>query len=223
MREVSGAGINRQELRIIYDIRSRIYTICGVQVMLDKDLAELYDVSTKALNQAVKRNIQRFPEDFRFQITDEEKNELVTNCDRFKRLKHSSTLPYAFTEQGVAMLSVVLHSEIAVKINIRKNFHHYTPCGVQVYRDRSVFTTTIPFIPLEKVRHCLTNCRASTKTWRSWDVVGDDFQVIRSDIEVLRSQFVISKCGRKLGSQFVALNIDESLSRQTAASIGGGL
>lgn len=119
MREVSGAGTNRQELRIIYDIRSRIYTIRGVQVMLDKDLAELYDVSTKALNQAVKRNIQRFPEDFRFQITDEEKNELVTNCDRFKRLKHSSTQPYAFTEQGVAMLSVILHSEIAVKISVQ--------------------------------------------------------------------------------------------------------
>ena len=118
MRKVNGAGTYGQELRIIDDIRSRIYIIRGVQVMLDRDLAELYDVSTKALNQAVKRNIQRFPEDFRFQITDGEKNELVTNCDRFKRLKHSSTLPYAFTEQGVAMLSSVLNSDRAIEVNI---------------------------------------------------------------------------------------------------------
>ena len=86
-------------------IQSRIFTFRGVQVMLDRDLAELYQVETKVLNQAVKRNIKRFPESFRFQLTLEEKNELVTNCDRFRTLKHSSSLPYAFTEQGVSMLS----------------------------------------------------------------------------------------------------------------------
>ena len=63
------------------------------------------NVETKALNQAVKRNISRFPESFRFQISDDEKDELVTNCDRFKTLKHSSSKPYAFTEQGMTMLS----------------------------------------------------------------------------------------------------------------------
>ena len=63
------------------------------------------NVETKALNQAVKRNISRFPESFRFQISDDEKDELVTNCDRFKTLKHSSSNPYAFTEQDIAMLS----------------------------------------------------------------------------------------------------------------------
>lgn len=63
------------------------------------------NVETKALNQAVKRNISRFPESFRFQISDYEKNELVTNCDRFRTLKHSSSNPYAFTEQDIAMLS----------------------------------------------------------------------------------------------------------------------
>lgn len=63
------------------------------------------NVETKALNQAVKRNISRFPESFRFQISDDEKDELVTNCDRFKTLKHSSSKPYAFTEQGITMLS----------------------------------------------------------------------------------------------------------------------
>ncbi len=87
--------------------------------MLDRDLAILYEVPTKALNQAVKRNIQRFPEHFMFQLTGEEKNELVTICDRFKILKHSTTLPYAFTEHGVAMLSSVLNSEKAIMVNIQ--------------------------------------------------------------------------------------------------------
>ena len=67
-------------------------------------LAVLYDVATKALNQAVKRNSKRFPADFMFQFTPEENNELVTICDRFQRLKHSSVLPRAFTEQGVAVM-----------------------------------------------------------------------------------------------------------------------
>lgn len=99
-------------------IENRIFTIRGNQVMMDRDLAEMYDVETKVLNQAVKRNIERFPELFRFQLTDSEKNELVTNCDRFENLKHSSNSPYAFTEQGVAMLSAVLRSETAIKVSI---------------------------------------------------------------------------------------------------------
>lgn len=100
-------------------IENRICTIRGNQVMMDRDLAEMYQVGTKVLNQAVKRNIERFPESFRFQLSDNEKNELVTNCDRFESLKHSSNNPYAFTEQGVAMLSAVLRSDVAVKVSIQ--------------------------------------------------------------------------------------------------------
>jgi hypothetical protein len=100
-------------------IKSRIFTIRNVQVMIDRDLAELYGVDTKVLNQAVKRNIARFPDSFRFQLTINEKNELVTNCDRFASLKHSTALPYAFTEQGVSMLSAVLKSETAIAVSIR--------------------------------------------------------------------------------------------------------
>jgi len=100
-------------------IESRIFTIRGLQVMLDRDLAELYQVSVKALNQAVKRNESRFPVRFRFQLNENETNELVTNCDRFKTLKHSSILPSAFTESGVAMLSAVLHSDTAVRISVQ--------------------------------------------------------------------------------------------------------
>ena len=87
--------------------------------MIDRDLAELYGVETRVLNQAVKRNMERFPERFRFQLTKEEMNELVTNCDRFNSLKHSTVRSYAFTEQGVAMLSTVLRSETAIRVSIR--------------------------------------------------------------------------------------------------------
>ncbi len=100
-------------------IESRIFTFRDNQVMLDRDLAEIYQVETKVLNQAVKRNINRFPEFFRFQLNDNEKNELVTNCDRFEMLKHSSSNPFAFTEQGVAMLSAVLRSDFAVEVSIQ--------------------------------------------------------------------------------------------------------
>ena len=101
------------------NIKSMILYFRGLQVMIDRDLAELYGVETKVLNQAVKRNIERFPKSFRFQLTNNERLELVTNCDRFVKLKHSSTNPYVFTEQGVAMLSAVLRSETAIKVSIR--------------------------------------------------------------------------------------------------------
>ena len=113
----------------ISNIQNLIFTIRGVQVMIDRDLADMYKVETKVLNQAVKRNLNRFPELFRFQLNDTEKKELVANCDRFKNLRSQSVtsrthggrryLPYAFTEQGVAMLSSVLRSETAVKVSIQ--------------------------------------------------------------------------------------------------------
>jgi hypothetical protein len=108
-----------EDLIHIDDIQSRIFTFLGLQVMIDRDLAELYNVPVKRLNEQVKRNSERFPESFRFQLTDKEKYELVANCDRFEKLKHSSVNPYAFTEQGVAMLSSVLRSKTAINISIR--------------------------------------------------------------------------------------------------------
>lgn len=100
-------------------IKNKIFTIRGLQVMLDRDLAELYQVETKVFNQAVKRNENRFPDDFRFQLSAIEKTELVTHCDRFNSLKHASVNPYAFTEQGVSMLSAVLKSDIAVDVSVK--------------------------------------------------------------------------------------------------------
>lgn len=87
--------------------------------MLDRDLAFLYEVTTKRLNEQVKRNIKRFPEDFMFQLTKNEKDELVAICDRFNTMKYSTVHPYVFTEQGVAMLSGVLNSDRAISVNIQ--------------------------------------------------------------------------------------------------------
>ncbi len=100
-------------------IESRIFLIRDKRVMVDTDLAKLYGVPTKRLNEQVKRNKKRFPEDFMFQLTKDERDELVANCDRLEKLKHSSSYPYAFTEQGVAMLSSVLNSERAILVNIQ--------------------------------------------------------------------------------------------------------
>ncbi len=111
--------VEKEQLSTTNHIENLIVDVRGKQTMLDRDLAILYGVDTKVLNQAVKRNINRFPEHFRFQLTDMERNELVTNCDRLRMLKHSSVNPFVFTEQGVAMLSTVLHSETAISVSIQ--------------------------------------------------------------------------------------------------------
>lgn len=102
----------------LIQIQNLIYEIRGQKVMIDRDLAELYGVKTYRLNEAVKRNIKRFPDDFMFKLNENELKELIANCDRFKTLKHSSNPPYAFTEHGVAMLASVLNSEKAILINV---------------------------------------------------------------------------------------------------------
>jgi predicted XRE-type DNA-binding protein len=99
-------------------IITRILLIRKQKVMIDADLAELYGVTTKRLNEQVKRNINRFPPDFMFQLSAEEKNEVVANCDHLKRLKFSSTLPYAFTEHGAVMLASIINSPKAILTNI---------------------------------------------------------------------------------------------------------
>lgn len=104
----------------VAQIESKMFLIRGCKVMLSHHLAELYEVETKVLNQAVKRNIERFPEDFMFQLTEEEaallRSQIVTL--ETGRGQHAKYLPYAFTEQGVAMLSSVLRSDRAIQVNI---------------------------------------------------------------------------------------------------------
>jgi len=103
---------------VIENINSRIYTIREQKVMLDRDLAQLYKVETKVLNQAVKRNLDRFPSDFMFKLTTEElenlRSQIVT-----ANFSMTRTTPYIFTEHGIAMLSSVLRSDIAIKVNIQ--------------------------------------------------------------------------------------------------------
>ncbi len=104
----------------LQNIQNLIYEIRGVKVMLDKDLAELYHVTTGNLNKAVKRNIRRFPSDFMFQLTKEEWDSLRFQIGILEvgRGKYTKYLPHAFTEQGLAMLSGVLNSDIAIDVNI---------------------------------------------------------------------------------------------------------
>jgi hypothetical protein len=103
----------------VQELERRIFLIRGHKVMIDSDLAELYGVPTKVLNQAVRRNKERFPDDFTFRLTKSERDEVVTICDHLQKLKFSPTLPNAFTENGVAMLSSVLRSRRAILVNVQ--------------------------------------------------------------------------------------------------------
>ena len=100
------------------DIRNMIFLIRNKHIMIDHDIAGCFGVETKRLNEQVKRNSDRFPESFCFRLNVNEKDELVANCDRLNTLKHSSVLPFAFTEQGLAMLSAVIKSPAAISASI---------------------------------------------------------------------------------------------------------
>ena len=102
----------------VLPMRERILTLRGHRVILDADLAELYGVTTKRLNEQVKRNADRFPSDFMFRLTAREKAEVVANCDHLQRLKFSPVIPCAFTEHGVVMAASVLNSPEAVEASV---------------------------------------------------------------------------------------------------------
>ena len=112
------SGKNKPALAQIGRIEGRILVIRGQRVMVDAELAELYGTSTKSLNQAMRRNRDRFPGDFVFQLTGKEKAEVVTVCDHLKKLRFSSTLPYAFTEHGAIMAASVLNKPLAVEVSV---------------------------------------------------------------------------------------------------------
>ena len=124
MRAMGDEKVKKQEseqllaLQRISLIKERILTVRGQRVIIDADIASLYGVKTKRLKEQIKRNALRFPVDFMFQLTSEEKEEVVANCDHLNKLKFSSTLPLVFTEHGAVMVANVLNSQIAVETSI---------------------------------------------------------------------------------------------------------
>lgn len=119
MSNRAATEVKRGQLIPVEYVERSILLIRGHKVMLDADLARLYGVSTKRLNEQVKRNRDRFPPDFMFQLTQEEKQKVVANCDHLRNLKFSKSLPYAFTEHGTVMLASVLSSPIAIHASIQ--------------------------------------------------------------------------------------------------------
>lgn len=146
-------------------VESKIFLIRGKQVMVDRDLAELYGVETKRITEAVKRNIERFPEEFRFQLTSEEydflRSQFATSNDREEKKETRGGrqyLPYVFTEQGVAMLSAVLRSETAVQVSIRimnafVQLRHYVSSQI-VKTDDKAELAEIRRLLLLHIDHC---------------------------------------------------------------------
>lgn len=112
-------AVNKDKQISPTEIEKLIFNLRGQQVMLDRHLAQLYGVSTSRLNEQVKRNIARFPDSFRFQLTEAERDEVIAICDNLYSLKFNPTLPYAFTEQGIAQLSSVLHTPIAIEVSVK--------------------------------------------------------------------------------------------------------
>ena len=110
--------IESQAIIPIGSIQQRILEIRGIKTIVDADLAKIYGVETKRLNEQVKRNSERFPEDFMFQLTKEEKAELVAKCDHLSNIKYSRYLPYAFTEHGTIMAASVLNTKRAAEVSV---------------------------------------------------------------------------------------------------------
>ena len=142
------AKVESASIQPLENIENLIHVIRGKQVMLDVDLARLYGVETKRLNEQVKRNIERFPEDFMFQLTREEaessRSQFATLNGRGHNIKH---LPYAFTENGIAMLSGVLRSQQAININIQimrafNTMRHFIATNAQVFQRLEVIEHT---------------------------------------------------------------------------------
>lgn len=115
---MSGAKILKKVLFSHDDVGRLIFLIRGKRVILDADLAQLYGVTTKRLNEQVRRNRERFPKDFLFQLTQDEKQQVVAICDHLSKLKFSPVLPYAFTEHGTIMAATVLNSKRAVHVSL---------------------------------------------------------------------------------------------------------
>lgn len=180
------------ELQII---QNKIHKIRGFKVMLDFDLAQLYHVENRKLKQAVKRNIERFPDDFMFQLSKEEWNELITICDKLPEfINHSPVAPLAFTQEGVAMLSGILRSSIAIQVNIQI-------MRAFVNIRQFLLNTNSLHYEIEKIRNQIIllnhDVQSLTKDHESYDGQLDDIYLALT--ELAKKQKTIEKPRNKIG------------------------
>lgn len=178
-----------------------------MQVMVDRDLAILYGVETKRLNEQVRRNIERFPERFRFQLTKEETDELVANCDRLNSLKHSSVMPYVFTEQGISMLSTVLHSQTAIAVSIKimdafVSMRRFIATNAQLFQRLE----TIEYHQLEMKQHQEVTDKRIDEVFRRLDANIPPIQGIFYDGQVFDAYRFVSDLMRKAKRSIVLID-----------------
>ena len=187
-----------QQLAGQEDIAQLIMNIRGMQVMVDRDLAILYGVENKRLNEQVRRNIERFPERFRFQLT---------KCDRLNALKHSTVMPYVFTEQGISMLSTVLHSQtaIAVSIKIMDAFvamRHFIATNAQLFQRLE----TIEYHQLEMRQHQDITDKRIDEVFKRLDANVPPLQGIFYDGQVFDAYRFVSDLIRKAKCSIVLID-----------------
>lgn len=189
------------------DIARLIMDIRGMQVMIDRDLAALYGVETKRLNEQVRRNIERFPERFRFRLTKQETNELVANCDRLNMLKHSTVMPYVFTEQGISMLSTVLHSPTAIAVSIKimdafVSMRRFIAANAQLFQRLE----TIEYHQLEMKRHLEVTDKRIDEVFKRIDANIPPVQGIFYDGQVFDAYRFVSELIRKATQSIVLID-----------------
>ena len=196
-----------QQLSNQDDIARLIMNIRGKQVMVDRDLAILYGVETKRLNEQVRRNVERFPERFRFQLTKEETDKLVANCDRLNTLKHSTVMPYVFTEQGISMLSTVLHSKIAIAVSIKIMdafvvMRHFVASNAQLFQRLE----TIEYHQLGMKQHQDLIDRRIDEVFKRLDANNLPIQGIFYDGQVFDAHHFVSNLIRKAKHSIVLID-----------------
>lgn len=175
--------------------------------MIDRDLAILYGVETKRLNEQVRRNIERFPERFRFQLTKEETDELVANCDRLNALKYSTVMPYVFTEQGISMLSTVLHSQTAISVSIKiidafVSMRRFIATNTQLFQRLE----TIEYHQLEMKQHQEITDKRIDEVFKRLDAETSPKQGIFYDGQVFDAYRFVSDLIRKAKQSIVLID-----------------
>ena len=203
-----------QQLSEQEDIARLILNIRGMQVMVDRDLAVLYGVETKRLNEQVRRNIERFPERFRFQLTKEETDKVVANCDHLKPLKYSKVTPYVFTEQGISMLSTVLHNPTAIAVSIKimdafVSMRRFIATNAQLFQRLE----TIEYHQLEMKQHQEVTDKRIDEVFKRLDAGIPPMQGIFYDGQVFDAYRFVSDLIRKAKKSVVLIDnyVDDSV------------